>query len=132
MKYSLAVMALLGLTSVEAIQHHHHHHHNNLVGLTGDNSVSDAGNSPVVPAAKRVNPPAANSSDLPPENKARATWEAINAKKPAPAVKYPPLHVYKQKMNDGWNAHEAALEGTLDGAYRGTANTIENQVGLEK
>ena len=89
MKYSLAVIALLGLTStvdgvkIQSHHHHKHHHHDqSLVGLAGDKDAAPVEKKAAAPvekkaAAAKEEPAKAEakpSADLPPENKANATF----------------------------------------------------------
>ena len=85
MKYSLAVIALLGLTStvdgvkIQSHHHHKHHHHDqSLVGLAGDKvaaPVEKKADAAKAEPAKAAKP----SADLPPENKANTTFKIEKA-----------------------------------------------------
>ena len=134
MKYSLAIIALLGLSStVEGVkvQHHHHHHHHhddNLVGLAGDAVASPAAAAPkavakaeapkaaaAAPAAPAAAKPAAAGkakeeppkSDPPPENKARTTFIKEEAKGPEKKMGYGKPEVKQKKCKKGTGPMDA-------------------------
>ena len=108
MKYSLAVIALLGLSSeVEGVkvQHHHHHKHHFddfLVELTGDATAApkNATKAAAPAAAKAAAAPtlaAATKSDPPPENKANTTFKKEEAAGPDKKADYKKPEPPKQK-----------------------------------
>lgn len=113
MKYSLAVITLLGLTSeVEGVkvQHHHHHKHHFdefLVELTGDATAAPVAAKAAAPAAAKAAaapaPAAATKSDPPPENKANTTFKVEEAAGPNKKADYkhpdPPKQKHCEKGN---------------------------------
>tara|TARA_B110001450_G_C17339374_1_gene366862 strand:+ start:103 stop:468 length:366 start_codon:yes stop_codon:yes gene_type:complete len=105
MKYSIAIVALLGLASVEGVKvthhhHHHHHHDDNLVALAGD--AKPAAPAPAAAAAPAAAPKGdAPKTDFPPENRSNTTFNKESKLSPEKKAPYGEPDVAQKKCAKG-------------------------------